>query len=1824
MEKIQGYQFAIDMDDGGMTRTMRELKNEAKLLKSGMQANFAEIRSGEGIMAAYANKVKDAGRAIDAQRVYIEKLKSEQNGLDQSTVHGRESYLKYENQIESAKRTIGSLQSQQERAKQSLDLQKSGVLQLKDATELNDKVTQSYIGRLKAEGNEFEANKAKAGGLHQSYKDLNKQLEAEQSQLEKVGKASGENSRQYKEQQVRVNDLGTKIAETRTKMKELDGQLGKKPHTGLTGVIGQLNKVQEHTTKVDHLFGKVFGAHLLANGVVNAWQSLTSHIGEAVEAGKEYDKEQQKMNATWTTLTGNAKDGKAMVDVTNKLSVALGQDVDVTDELNQQFYHVLDKQGPTEKLTKSVLTMGDAVGMSGDNVKNLGLNFTHMMSSSKMQLGDFNHITDALPMYGEALLKYEQQVQKNSKLTMSQLRKQMSAGKITAEDAEKVMNRLGGKYQEASENLMKTIPGMERVIKSRVPALLGDIEKPIMNAQNPIYGAVSKWVSDKRTEQEFTKVGTAANKGLTTVTKAFAKAFDVKSAPKLMDDAMNGLANGVTKASNAVARNAPEITDFFKTVKNLGGVGFETLIDSLKITNAILKPTLSLVGGHTETIAKFGAAWWVANKAIKGTSDVLSTFKKVSDTVSWAAKVFGIKQETKALAEQNGVLKTNAELSAAGGGSSGGSKVAEEVSGGADGKVAKELAETEKGGAKLGKFAKMGERLKSLKSISGAGKALVGSTGVLDVLMAGTDLIGTTKKNVGDHVGGATGNLAGGAIGGTIGTLIAPGIGTAIGAGIGSMGGDKLGRLIGKKIQGGLSKTKLKIPKPKPLSMKSSYDKLNKQAKSYYSKKAAQDKADLKLLLKNGDITKAEYDRRMKDVKKSTESESRYEKMSQSDRTAVAKYYSQSRAKLTSSWNSKITKDTKKWNSKIAKDTRLYGSQSLQVEKDENRKRAAIRKDESKKKSALSKQELKFATQMTAREARLHTTLTGKIKLASDQQSKILTKLKDKKNKLSKQQLQTAVNSSRKEYQQTVSNANKEYKSRVSDAEHQHDKITKAAERQYKSTVASAKRQYSGNSKYAKQQRQKIISEALEQENKTEKHADEQYKKVTDRAEKQKTQSINSAKNQHTKVVKEAKAQNSEVTDESDSQRKTVNDNNDKTKKHSDSVWKDITKTVGGWLGGIAHSLNKSAKSQNESFKQYGGSGTTLSTSIPESYPAKQYATGTGILNAFRKPISEPTLAMLNDGLDSPETGNRELAFLPNGNILAPDEPHWTGILPAGTEVANASESKLLAPLLGIEHFNTGTGLLGAAGKFFKGIWGSMMSRIKAASSILDKSDKSWGSVFDVTSNGKGDLAKAYTKLTKSNFNRAGKAWWHEAWSQINGAINDGGGGSGDGSLKPHFGSPFSESSGYGPRSGDVTDNHKGIDFSAPMGTPIPAQYAGTVVTAGSASGFGNWVVIKPDGQDINTIYGHMRSVNVHAGEHVSAGQTIARVGAEGEATGPHVHYELRKGLGSGDYRPNPETYKGTVKESSKKYKASSSLSGLVHKELGPGLFSWIEKNLAPLMSDGGSIGSFGLTGSVAKRARTLADAIKKLDSRATKNGIAAVLGNWSFESGLNSGSTNSSGGATGLGQWLGTRKSNLIAFAQRKGKSWHDPSVQLEFALNGEGSDSSLLRRIIESNDSVASLATRFSEGWERGGYTAQHVAGARNVASALKGYANGGIGSRAGLYPLFEGNKPEAVVPMDLSKRSRAYQVMQEIMANFASQDKPTNTAGLRSTNNAVKIMSTNVEERLDSMLALMTKLLDLNASQITAIKAGAFDKTQLYKQQGYDQAMADAQNF
>lgn len=88
---------------------------------------------------------------------------------------------------------------------------------------------------------------------------------------------------------------------------------------------------------------------------------------------------------------------------------------------------------------------------------------------------------------------------------------------------------------------------------------------------------------------------------------------------------------------------------------------------------------------------------------------------------------------------------------------------------------------------------------------------------------------------------------------------------------------------------------------------------------------------------------------------------------------------------------------------------------------------------------------------------------------------------------------------------------------------------------------------------------------------------------------------------------------------------------------------------------------------------------------------------------------------------------------------------------------------------------------------------------------------------------------------------------------------------------------------------------HYGIDLAAPYGSPIYAAGDGVVIKAGPATGFGKWVVIQHANGDV-TIYGHMEKFLVHIGERVQAGQLIALVGAEGESTGPHLHFEVHVG----------------------------------------------------------------------------------------------------------------------------------------------------------------------------------------------------------------------------------------------------------------------------------------------------------------------------------------
>ncbi|HTV78251.1 MAG TPA: peptidoglycan DD-metalloendopeptidase family protein [Steroidobacteraceae bacterium] len=100
---------------------------------------------------------------------------------------------------------------------------------------------------------------------------------------------------------------------------------------------------------------------------------------------------------------------------------------------------------------------------------------------------------------------------------------------------------------------------------------------------------------------------------------------------------------------------------------------------------------------------------------------------------------------------------------------------------------------------------------------------------------------------------------------------------------------------------------------------------------------------------------------------------------------------------------------------------------------------------------------------------------------------------------------------------------------------------------------------------------------------------------------------------------------------------------------------------------------------------------------------------------------------------------------------------------------------------------------------------------------------------------------------------------------------------------------------------------HKGVDYAAPIGTPVRAAGDGRVLFAGVRGGYGNLVELDHS-RGITTVYGHLSRFahGLHAGQHVAQGEVIAYVGMTGLATGPHLHYEYRV---NGVFQ-NPQTVK--------------------------------------------------------------------------------------------------------------------------------------------------------------------------------------------------------------------------------------------------------------------------------------------------------------------------
>lgn len=584
MAKVQATMSTeIALDTLQAANSIKRLTQLVNSSTNAWKAQESQMRSAGDYLGAAQAKYDGLGNAIQNQQRKIEKLKQEQSQLKGSTAETAEQYLKYQQQIDQATTRLASLENQQRQAKNSLDYHRSGLAELQKEYKLQNESSEAYVKRLKAEGKEDEARQEQLKQYKSSITNLNKQYEKQKEMLERVAHQSGKTSEEYLVQRRRLDETATSLAHARNAADRLNDEIEQSQRSST--FIGRLKdsfkrlgsevgETEHKTSRLKGIFGATFAANLISNGFQNALGAIKGKFDEIAQSSAEYVKYQQTMNATWLTLTGNAEEGKKMVDMTNQMAQAAANSTEMVDGMNQKFYAVTHNTELTKQQTQAILTLQDAFGQTDAAVENFATQWAQMIANGKVQGQDMMSIINVFPEMKNQLKEVAAQELGIADMTADKYAELQKDGKITAEMAQKALFELQDKYKDATANFSTTIGGLERTIQSRMPAVVAAFRDPIDKMKNPFLQQIGDWVADPNTETKFKDLGEHVSKGLGTIMDAFSKVFNLGDGKDKLNGFMDGLNKTVDNVSKTIANNAPKIVAFFKETKDSLGAVF--------------------------------------------------------------------------------------------------------------------------------------------------------------------------------------------------------------------------------------------------------------------------------------------------------------------------------------------------------------------------------------------------------------------------------------------------------------------------------------------------------------------------------------------------------------------------------------------------------------------------------------------------------------------------------------------------------------------------------------------------------------------------------------------------------------------------------------------------------------------------------------------------------------------------------------------------------------------------------------------------------------------------------------------------------------------------------------------------------------------------------------------------------------------------------------------------------------------------------------------------------------------------------------------------
>ncbi len=1747
---VGDFNTRISLDGEQPIQTLKSLKNEVSSATSAWKAQVAELKSAGDQLGAAKAKYEGLGDTLKKQQSLLERNKSELNSLkeaqakvDTTTEKGRNEYERYSKEIATAERNVANattriakLSQQQEKARNSLDYYKSGLASAQSELKKITESSNAYVGRLEAEGKHEEANKAKLSGLSREYDKLNQVYKIQSNELSKIASEAGKSSEAYRLQKVRVDETATSLAKTKSEMSGLSSEMKKANPSIFDRFKSKITGVNGEAKQTHSLFKKIFSANLLSNAVSSGFSSLTSGLKSTITSGMKLDGVIGKVRAQWAGLGKNKNDTQILVDQMGYLKSNTAMTGDEVHQLQLNMNRLTNGNlSHTLALSKSIATIGDATKMTSGEMVGLSSAMARALSGSKVSAMRWQRMSKQAPGLGAALSKA-------AGMSEEAFGKMVASGKMSTKQFEELVEKAGQDGGKAFANFKKTQGGAAKSMQDSWNSLKAKMAQPLFDVKTSGMQQLADLMQSKPVQDGAEMLGVAIQK----VAKLGMQALSYIAKHK---GDIVGIGSDLMSITKDIA------IDTWKTLSKI----VVDIAEAFGLTskNALKsKDPLKQLRVVLDNLAKNKEAIQWISKAIIAIAAIRTLKPVASGLFSIASGSVKAYKGVKALHDGFKGLDTIKELK---GPEAALAKLGSTASS-VFGKI-KSLA----GNALSGKS--FGGAFQSLKSAGGfrglttAGKVATGAAGVGVALDAGSSIVSAFKDEKGSMKQYQdAGKGIGSAIGGGIGLFFGGPAGAAIGSQIGKVAGGWGGKATKQFLNGWKSK---KPPKNfwsmenLGWSTKDAFGKMNKGIDSWW-----------------------------KGVQKSNQK-------SQKEWQKADKLREQNQKKQQKAWNDywkkvgkgfeKFGKDSKKNLDKTVKDSKSFvkklgpniqkGYQTFL--KNGHNFFKKFNKSFGDTFKNLSKNKYVKAFQ----KGTLFKTAYKDISKQTSKWTKDFKKSWDKHWKSTKKGVQSWAKDTKKNYDNGIKGLTKSFNSYKKKAEKSWSSHWKGLNKSADSTWKSVKKCAESGTKDLLGNLKNYASEAGKRWKDHHKAELDVYDDFSRNLKKNHGNMFEALKaTSRDSLSKLKKGFSDKWNDIRRNTNNTWNDmKSDSSKwgrnmnswfsnfgKNWQSGWNNLSKGVNSifsnmWkamhklgknaMNGLIDIVNGGIGAVNDVIYFFGGGHSTVKK-------LSHFATGTGYFGSQRRAITEPTLAIVNDGNDSPETGNKEALYRPmTGEFGIFQGRNTTTMLMPGDEILNASDTKNLMNAMGVAHFaNGGIGgffsnigknvgnFFGGIGSWAKNTMDGMKKFFDLAKKIVSGPQKYLDGIFKWTGV-KGLSRGAFHTMITKGFDKGKKqvsAFWKTLWNMVSSSLD----GEAEGGLLGAV-EKYGKDKPYvwgaeGPDSFDCSGLVK-YALEKAFGKSFP-HYSGDQYSASRAvkdPQIGDLVFFGPGGRNHVGVYAG--GGKIWSAMNPSSGIGMAKVSDFHEGA---VSYRRIPGLKN-------ESGDGDVK-------ANSGLEKFI-KGLKPlkGFFSFISK-IGDLFGLGGDEKDPNGTGA-DRWGEDIKKAAETMHTSVTPTEIRKIISMIAGESGGNPKAVQPGADPDGDGS------------GPARGLLQYKTSTFNAYKVKGHGNIYHGWDQLLALfNDSNWRNDIHFGAGWGPTGHAR---------------YANGGIANQPS---VFGEAGPEMAIPLSAVKSSRSYELLGKTAAIVAARDNiqpiNTNTDGLG--------------EKLDKVIDLLTAILTSPSTVETSI--------------------------